>query len=128
MNIDMSDTTHRSFFKRLIEFYLPSNNRYSHMDLTTPKSTQGYTIVGLELIQCLIQMGDAFGVKLLFELFTDISTQISAITNGKSAHDCLFSPQHMANTQCQSYFLFIGRFGCNRVGVEVLNNISIFDQ
>lgn len=124
----MSDATHRTFFKRLIEFYLPSNNKYSHMDISTQKNTQGYTIVGLKLIDCLLKIGDAFSIKLLFELFNDISLQIAAITQGKNAHDCLFSPQHMISTQCHTYFLFIGRFGATPAGMDILNNINIYEQ
>lgn len=67
-------------------------------------------------------------IKLLKNLFTDISNHIAAITLGKSAHDCLFSPQHMANTQCQTYFLFIGRLGSSREGVKVLVELNIFKQ
>lgn len=124
----MSDATHRSFFKRLIEFYVPSNNKYSHMDLTTPKNSQGYTIVGLQLIECLSKIDDAFSDKLLLELFCNILTQIESITSGKSAHDCLFSPQHMTNTQCQTYFLFIGRFGTLSSGLKTLKDINIYEQ
>lgn len=123
----MSDATHRTFFRRLIEFYLPSNNKYSHMDITTQKNTQGYTIVGLQLIDCLLKMKDAFGIKLLFELFKDISLQITPITQGK-AHDCLFSPQHMLTTQCHTYFLFIGRFGATHDGMDILKSLDIYEQ
>lgn len=124
----MAESTHRSFLKRLIEFYMPSNNRYSHMDLTTPKSSTGYTLVGIDLIMLLSHMQDTFSVKLLFELFTDISTNVTAITSGKNAHDCLFSPTHMLNTQCQTYFLFIGRFATTSAGLNMLKDLNIFKQ
>lgn len=107
---------------------MPSKNRYSHMDLTSSKNTQGYTIVGIELIYCLVRLENADSTKLLIDLFMDISNNITAITSGKSAHDCLFSPQHMSNTQCQSYFLFIGRFASTKVGSDILSSKKVFTQ
>lgn len=124
----MNDSTHRTFLKRLVEFYMPSMNRYSHLDLITPKPTHGYTTVAVDLIRLLVEIGDPETMKLLQMLFTDVQENIVAITRAKSAHDCLFSPQHMANTQCQSYFLFIGRLGSCREGVEMLKDLGIFQE
>lgn len=107
---------------------MPSMNRYSHLDLITPKPTHGYTTVGIDLIRLLVEIGDAESMKLLDMLFSDIHENIIAIMKAKSAHDCLFSPQHMANTQCQSYFLFIGRLGSTREGVEMLKELGIFQE
>lgn len=126
--LDMNDSTHRTFLKRLVEFYMPSMNRYSHLDLITPKPTHGYTTVAVDLIKLLVEIGDPETMKLLHLLFTDVQENIVAITRAKSAHDCLFSPQHMANTQCQSYFLFIGRLGSTREGVEMLKDLGIFQE
>lgn len=107
---------------------MPSMNRYSHMDLITPKPAYGYTSVGIDLIKLLVEIGDLESTKLLQMLFTDIQENIVAITRAKSAHDCLFSPQHMANTQCQSYFLFIGRLGSTREGVEMLKEHGLIQE
>lgn len=126
--LDMNDSTHRTFLKRLVEFYMPSKNRYSHLDLITPKPTHGYTTVGIDLIKLLGELVDPESTRLLNMLFADIHENIVAIAKAKSAHDCLFSPQHMANTQCQSYFLFIGRLGNTRKGVEILNELGIFQE
>lgn len=98
------------------------------MDLASQKNTQAYTMTGTELISLLMEMGDPETTKHLINLFIDISKQIAAITSGKSAHDCLFSPQHMTNTQCQSYFIFIGRLGSTTEGVMILKDLAIFNQ
>ncbi|KAK4875147.1 hypothetical protein RN001_011569 [Aquatica leii] len=128
LKLDLSESNHLTFLKRLVEFYMPSKNRYSHMDLTSLKNTQGYTVVGIELIYCLARLEDPDGTKLLLDLFIDISNHVAAISSSKSAHDCLFSPQHMSNTQCQSYFLFIGRFASTKLGANILNTIKLFTQ
>lgn len=67
-------------------------------------------------------------IRLLTDFYTDIDTQLQAICTAKSAHDCLFSPQHMNSTMCQQYFLFIGRMCRSKIGVNILINTHIFKQ
>jgi rapamycin-insensitive companion of mTOR len=74
---------------------------------------------------CIFQ---AEGGKLLNELLADIWVQIDAITSSKSAHDCLFSPQHMSNSVCQDYFMFIVRLCRCSKGLRVLDKAGIFQQ
>lgn len=126
--VDTLDTSYKNFLRRLVDFYSPSCNRYSHMDLGTTKISLAYTITGIELIFCLVDLADDDSKKLLTELFTDICDHITAITSGKSVHDCLFSPQHMNSTQCQSYFLFIGRFATTDLGLSIFNTLDMFKK
>lgn len=98
------------------------------MDLSSPKNPQGYTTAGIELIDCLAHMRDPLAGRFLGDLVRDICQQIEKITQGKSAHDCLFSPQHMGNTQCQTYFLFIGRLAASHQGAEVLESFDMFNK
>jgi rapamycin-insensitive companion of mTOR len=114
--------------KRLVDFYTPSRNRYSHMDLTTPKISVAYTLTGIDLMNCLLELDHDESNRMLVDLFADISDQITAITSGRSVHDCLFNPQHMNSTQCQSYFLFIGRLSAYDVGIRLLNNLEMFKR
>lgn len=65
---------------------------------------------------------------MLTDLFTDISRQLMSIHTKKSAHECLFSPQHMTSTMCQQYFLFIGRMCRTEKGLSVLTNTDIFKE
>ena len=67
-------------------------------------------------------------VRLLTDLFSDIHGQLMAVTTSRSAHDCLFSPQHMSSTMCQQYFLFIGRMCRTKQGIGILNNTNVFKQ
>ncbi|KAG5892421.1 hypothetical protein JTB14_003357 [Gonioctena quinquepunctata] len=133
VKIDLLDTSHRTFIKKLLEFYMPSKNKYSHMDLGPSRSSLVYTTAGIELINFLTELKepDYNGLKpqnMILELFKDILDNINAITESRNVHDCLFSPQHMANTQCQSYFLFIGQFSRTDVGNKVLEKISMFKK
>lgn len=67
-------------------------------------------------------------IRLLTDYFSDIDTQLIAIFTAKSAHDCLFSPQHMTSTMCQFYFLYIGRMCRSKIGIDILTNTHIFNQ
>lgn len=67
-------------------------------------------------------------IRLLTDYFSDIDAQLVAINTAKSAHDCLFSPQHMNSTMCQQYFLYIGRMCRTKIGVNILSNTHIFKQ
>lgn len=112
---------------------MPSNNKYSHMDLGTCKTSLAYTTAGIELINFLIELKEPEynGIKphtLIMELFKDILDNIGAITKSRNVHDCLFSPQHMVNTQCQSYFLFIGQFARTDFGLKMLEKMDMFTK
>lgn len=127
-NIDIGESTHRSFIKRLIEFFMPSKKKYSHMDLGTSKSCWDCTNTGIELVDYLANFKDEEYNLMVLELFKDILENVLMITTAKNVHDCLFSPQHMLNTQCQSYFLFIGRFAATAVGIRMLDSINMFEK
>lgn len=112
---------------------MPSKKKYSHMDLGTTKSSIVYTTAGIELVSFLVEAKDCDigGLKplaMIKELFQDILVNIDAISKSRSVHDCLFSPQHMATTQCQSYFLFVGQFAKLEVGVTLLDSIKMFTK
>lgn len=124
----LDDSNHRLFVRRLVHYFKPSSNRYSHMELTS--NTHNLTVVGCDLVQALLAITDQQpeSSKLLHEWFTDIANHIDAISTSKSAHDCLFSPQHMSNTLCQTYFLFIG-YACHEPrGIRLITEVGLFSK
>lgn len=148
------------FLRRLIHFYKPSSNKFSHQDIGMSKTMPSYVAAGMKLIDWLLSRNEVIFVclmcrppnttpippialisksiflvhlqveatLLLTEYFRDIDTQLQAICTAKSAHDCLFSPQHMASTMCQIYFLYIGRMCRTKMGIKILNDIKVFPQ
>ncbi|XP_076265709.1 rapamycin-insensitive companion of Tor isoform X2 [Rhynchophorus ferrugineus] len=129
VRLDLTESSHKVFVKRLLEFYTPSQNKYSHMDLgTTPADSFDLTSSGIDLINYLVELKQPEFQCMVLDLFKDIQVQIQAITNSRSVHDCLFSPAHMVNTHCQSYFLFIGQFSRSESGLWILNNIDMFSM
>jgi len=52
----LEDSNHRTFLKRLVYYFKPSSNRFSRFELGNKKQTQMYTLAGLELIDCLLEV------------------------------------------------------------------------
>lgn len=67
-------------------------------------------------------------MRLLTDFFSDVAQHLLAITTSSRVHDCLFSPQHMNNTMCQQYFLYIGRMCRIQKGISILTNTAVFEQ
>lgn len=123
------DDQNTRFIRRIIEYFKPSNNRFSHQDLTgNSRQLPSYVTAALELIDWLQQSQELECIRILTDLFSDISRQLMAIHAKKSAHECLFSPQHMSSTMCQQYFLFIGRMCRTEKGLNVLTNTDVFKE
>ncbi|XP_030564623.1 rapamycin-insensitive companion of mTOR [Drosophila novamexicana] len=115
------------FLKRLVDFFKPSNNRFSHQDLVPGHTMPAYVSAGLDLIDVLLSSSELECMRYITDYFSDISQHLLAVTTSSRAHDCLFSPQHMNNTMCQQYFLYIGRMCRNNKGIEVLKNTTVFE-
>ncbi|XP_052866141.1 rapamycin-insensitive companion of mTOR [Anopheles cruzii] len=128
LGMKLEDQNNR-FVRRLVDYFKPSNNRFSHQDLmSTNRQLPAYVTAGLELIDAMLQSPELECIRILTDLFTDISRQLLAIHAKKSAHECLFSPQHMTSTMCQQYFLFIGRMCRTEGGMEILRNTDVFKE
>ncbi|KAL1513243.1 hypothetical protein ABEB36_002676 [Hypothenemus hampei] len=125
--LDLTDSTHKLFLKRLLDFFKPSQNKYSHMDLGS-SAAQAFelTTSGIDFIKYLGDAKEFECQNMVLELFKDIHSQIKSISTSRSVHDCLFSPAHMINTHCQSYFLFIGQFVRSEFGRAILDNVKMF--
>lgn len=122
------DDLQTRFIRTLVAYFKPSNNRFSHEELTANRQVPSFVSAGLDLLDWLLKSSELECIRLLTDLFTDIKTHLLAISTSRSAHDCLFSPQHMASTMCQQYFLFIGRLCKNDQGLNVLTNTDVFKQ
>jgi len=113
------------FIKNLMNYFKPSSNLFSHMELGLSRVIPPNVAAGIELIDYLLEHIDELEyMRILTDFCTDISTQLLAIYK-KKAHDCLFSPNHMNNTMCQQYFLYIGRMCRSKTGINILKNTDI---
>ncbi|RVE41299.1 hypothetical protein evm_014048 [Chilo suppressalis] len=126
--LNLNDSSHRAWVGRIINYLKPSSNKYSHTDLSTTGHGHSATRAGCQLIRHLLKHNDADCQRILEELFLDVSRQIEAIETGLKAHGCLFSPQHMCNTMCQMYFLFIGQLCHSHTGLRLFKETRLYEN
>ncbi|XP_061377778.1 rapamycin-insensitive companion of mTOR [Danaus plexippus] len=126
--LNLNDSGHRAWASRIINYLKPSANKYSHTDLSTTCNGHSATRAGCQLIRHLLRHNDSDSQRLLEELFMDVSRQIEAIETGRKAHECLFSPQHMCNTMCQMYFLFIGQLCHSHTGLRLFKQTKLYEN
>ncbi|KAG7212743.1 hypothetical protein KM043_013008 [Ampulex compressa] len=125
----LHDSDHRLFIKRLVRYFKPSSNGYSRVELgTNAILAREATLAGCDLLNCLLELHEPEGTKLLNELIADIAEQISSIRTAQSAHECLFSPRHMSTTCCQKYFLFLGQLSHSAKGTVILKGFNLLEK
>ncbi|CAD6237301.1 GSCOCG00002240001-RA-CDS [Cotesia congregata] len=123
------DSDHKLFIKRLVNYFIPSSNGFSRVELMSNAIlARNATLAGCDLVNCLLEMQELEGTRLLNELIDDIAKQISAISTAPSAHDCLFSPRHMTTTCCQKYFLFLGQLSHSAKGTVILKSFNLLEK
>ncbi|KAJ2946926.1 hypothetical protein O0L34_g16268 [Tuta absoluta] len=126
--LNLSESTHKAWVARVVNYLKPSANKYSHTDLSATCHGHSATRAGCQLIRHLLRHNDPDSQRLLEELFYDISRQVEAIETGRKAHECLFSPQHMCNTMCQMYFLFIGQLCHSYTGLRLFKQTRLYEN
>ncbi|KZC10250.1 Rapamycin-insensitive companion of mTOR, partial [Dufourea novaeangliae] len=125
----LHDSDHRLFMKRLVRYFKPCSNGYSRIELATNANlAREATLAGCDLLNCLLELHEPEGSKLLNELIGDIAEQIACLRTAQSAHECLFSPRHMSTTCCQKYFLFLGQLSHSAKGTVILNGFNLLEK
>jgi len=143
----MEDTSCKLFLKNLTDFYLPSLNMFSRMELESGR-TRYLARVGQSLLDFLVtslpvglpslpmnisgslttsqegkfQEPEA-GLRLDV-LLTDIIKCIQELISSPNPHNCVLSPTRLTNTACQYYFLFLGRLSRSESGRQYLDKHS----
>ncbi|XP_049865894.1 rapamycin-insensitive companion of mTOR [Pectinophora gossypiella] len=126
--LNLSESAHKAWVARIMNYLRPSSNKYSHTDLAAPVHAYAATRAGCQLVRHLLAHYDVDSQRMLEELFYDVSRQIEAIETGRKAHECLFSPQHMCNTMCQMYFLFIGQLCHSQTGLRLFKQTRLYEN
>ncbi|KAG7299403.1 hypothetical protein JYU34_016353 [Plutella xylostella] len=124
--LNLNDSGHKAWAARVISYLRPSSNKYSHGELSAAGHGHTAARAACQLIRRLLSRNDADSQRLLEDLFSDVSKQIVSIDTGRAAHECLFSPQHMSNTMCQTYFLFVGQLCHSRAGLRLLHQSTLY--
>jgi hypothetical protein len=114
----LEDSNYKIFAKKLTDYFKPSSNMFSRLELATQR-TRDHARIGVSLIDFLVSSIvdgekratiEPDSAVYLDELMADIFECIREVISAASAHDCVLSPARISNTACQLYFLFIGDF------------------
>jgi len=124
----LEDSTCKLFLKKVTDFFLPSSNMFSRMELDSSR-TRYLARVGQALLDFLLssipvgsgQAPDPEASQRIDSLLSDIMTCVEEVIHSSSPHDCVFSPTRLINTACQLYFLFLGRLSRTETGRNCLD-------
>jgi len=123
----LEDSNYKIFIKKLTDYFKPSSNMFSRLELATQR-TRDHARIGASLIDFLVSSivynteierrtaVEPDSLLYLDELLADIFEIVKEVINSASAHDCMLSPSRISNTACQLYFLFIGRLTSTEQG------------
>lgn len=115
----LEDSNYKIFIKKLTDYFKPSSNMFSRLELATQR-TRDHARIGASLIDFLVSSivhntdierrtaVEPDSSLYLDELLADIFECVKEVIGSASAHDCMLSPSRISNTACQLYFLFIG--------------------
>ncbi|KAI9683189.1 MAG: hypothetical protein M1829_005980 [Trizodia sp. TS-e1964] len=112
-----------NFMSRLIAFYLPSQEQFSHVKNTKPY--QRYARIGCILVRNLAKVPEGATVlaeKLLRELLSCLDPADAIY--GLSSPSPVFSPSRIAETLAGSYFSFIGALSSEPEGLSLLERMN----
>ena len=126
----MDNPEHRNFVKKVVEFYKPSENKFSSIALKLPNGNHNrrskfLAKTGCYVLDFLISEHSTELSKILDNFLSDVKSNFQALIDSASTHDCFLSPTRVATTTCQFYFLFIGRLSRSEIGRQSIDRNQI---
>ena len=120
----------RNFVRRVVEFFKPSGNKFSAVELKMSngkhnKRSKYLAKTGCYLMDFLVSDQSTELSKALDDFLSDIQNNFRALIDAPSTHDCFFSPTRVATTSCQYYFLLVGRLSRSKIGRQALDRHQI---
>ena len=123
----------RHFVKRIVDFFKPSGNKFSAVELKLSngshnKKSKFLAKTGCYVIDFLVSYQSLELSKILDDFLSDIQNNFKVLISSPSTHDCFLSPTRVATTACQYYFLFIGRLSRSETGRQFLDKHFILQS
>ena len=126
----MDNLEYRNFVKKVVQFYKPSENKFSSIALKHPngkhnKRSRFLAKTGCYVLDFLVSEHSMELSSILDSFLSDVKSNFQALIDAASTHDCFLSPTRVATTTCQFYFLFIGRLSRSEIGRQSLDKNQI---
>ncbi|CAG7716760.1 unnamed protein product [Allacma fusca] len=125
----VDDSSWRTFLRRLIDFFKPSNNIFARIELGKGQSHL-YARVGCYLMEFLADEAENFsGTTLLEEFLADVALHLDELLrNNQNPYVCFLSPSRLESTVSQTYFLFLGKLTQSPKGMKMLERQEIMKR
>ncbi|CAG2169861.1 unnamed protein product, partial [Oppiella nova] len=121
----LDDNNHKTFVRKLLQFYKPSNKQFSAISNTDDKERL-LCVVGQHFLDFLLDADDSKVHEYVEEFFVDLDNCFAQIAVEVPPQNAILSPGRLLSTLSHSYFLFIGRLTNSNKGKKWLEKTGIY--
>ncbi|XP_064476967.1 rapamycin-insensitive companion of mTOR-like [Ornithodoros turicata] len=123
----LSDSVQRSFIKRLLFFFKPSNKQFSHTESQRPRSHH-MVVVGCHFFEFLLEAEESKVNDYIEDFLIDLCNCLHEVEGEAVSLSTTLSPSRMTSTVAQTYFLFLGRMSSSSKGVRYLEKLGVYQH
>ncbi|CAL1276055.1 unnamed protein product [Larinioides sclopetarius] len=123
----LEDANHRSFVKKLLQFFKPSSKEFSEMEFDKENGRQ-ICVTGCHLLEFFLELEEIKAQEYLDDFLNDLNSCFVQLTKDGDRINSILSPIKVSSTFSQMYFLFIGKLSSTHKGCKFLNRCSTFQN
>ncbi|XP_065290010.1 rapamycin-insensitive companion of mTOR [Dermacentor albipictus] len=123
----LSESTHRTFIRRLVFFYKPSSRQFSLMETKRECANQIIT-VGCQLFEFLLEADEGRATEFIEDFLIDLCNCLHEAQLPGAAMSALLGPSRMLAMVSHAYFLFIGRLASSSKGSRLLERLGVYQH
>ncbi|GIX98311.1 rapamycin-insensitive companion of mTOR [Caerostris darwini] len=123
----LEDASHRTFAKKLLQFFKPSSKEFSEMEFDKENGRQ-ICVTGCHLLEFFLDLEETKAQEYLDDFLNDLNSCLIQLTKDGDRLNSILSPIKVSSTFSQMYFLFIGKLSSTHKGCKFLNRCSTFQN
>ncbi|GFS75960.1 rapamycin-insensitive companion of mTOR [Trichonephila clavipes] len=123
----LEDTNHRTFIKKLLQFFKPSSKEFSEMEFDK-ENGRSICVTGCHLLEFFLELDEIKAQEYLDDFLNDLNNCFVQLTKDGDRLNSILSPIKVSSTFSQIYFLFIGKLSSTHKGCKFLNRCSTFQS
>ncbi|GIX79084.1 rapamycin-insensitive companion of mTOR, partial [Caerostris extrusa] len=120
------DASHRTFAKKLLQFFKPSSKEFSEMEFDKENGRQ-ICVTGCHLLEFFLDLEETKAQEYLDDFLNDLNSCLIQLTKDGDRLNSILSPIKVSSTFSQMYFLFIGKLSSTHKGF-FFHLVSITNQ
>ncbi|KAH6941719.1 hypothetical protein HPB50_022930 [Hyalomma asiaticum] len=123
----LSESTHKTFIRRLVLFYKPSSRQFSLMETKRECANQVIT-VGCQLFEFLLEAEEGRATEFIEDFLIDLCNCLHEAQLPGAAMSALLGTSRMLAMVSHAYFLFVGRLGSSSKGSRLLERLGVYQH